>query len=206
MLAPHDHDDLPGLLSAVFDTDFFRHSAWALQEKLKGVMITNSAGGSNHGGWGFNARYNKVFFAPIRLSPEEANALRNTRLSDERIRIHPFFNEGGHWLRPLYDPERGQPDIAYICDFLDNPQGGVRNRLLAQMFPARTLAAGRVSVSEFDRRAGQGRNTDMQSFTTNGWPAERGSPPEWLHSDFLLVAYEYVHNLFDAFVEEGDLK
>jgi hypothetical protein len=97
----------------------------------------------------------------------------------------------------LYDHRDGTPP-ANIDKFVADNQ----NRLLAQMFPATSLALGGTGgqgVSVI------GNKIDMNATMQTGWPQERGEETPWLHCDLRDVAYPYVHKLFDTFVAEGNL-
>ena len=74
------------------------------------------------------------------------------------------------------------------------------------MMPARTLAAGRIAVINFNQ-FGTGRNFDMSASFRNGWPAERVAEKNlrWRHSDFRQVAYLFVWPLYDQFKAIGQL-
>jgi hypothetical protein len=117
----------------------------------------------------------------------------------------PFFDPGGSGLQWLYDPADGTPpNITMINDRLVGSQG-VRNTLLCEMFPSRTLAAGRVEVQTF----GGGRNINMNEETfENSWPPDRlaGLDFDWKHCDLREVAYVYVRQLFTELVNRGGLK
>jgi len=86
-----------------------------------------------------------------------------------------------------------------------------KKRLLAEAFPAMTLAAGRTKVNALGIF---GRNFDMQSqFKTEVnkmpiWPSERLliKDKRWRHNDIREVSYLYVHELFNEFVKVGGLK
>ncbi|MDX1764112.1 MAG: hypothetical protein R3231_07315, partial [bacterium] len=71
-----------------------------------------------------------------------------------------------------------------------------RDRLLAEAFPARTLAAGREKIVLLGDN-----NIDMQAvYRTKGWPGDREA---WLHNDIRVVAYPYLFKAFDEISELG---
>ena len=89
-----------------------------------------------------------------------------------------------------------------------------RSRLLAEAFPALTLAAGKDSVGAFP----SDNNFDMQNkfktkktigtLSTTYWPLVRVSQNkfDWYHNDAREVAFLYVNTLFDEFARLGGLK
>jgi hypothetical protein len=82
-----------------------------------------------------------------------------------------------------------------------------RNRILSDATPAMTWAVGSHSVT---RLQAAGRNFDMNLLYENGWPNDRLSCGEknndWYHSDFRQVAYTFTYQLFDKWVNLGNLK
>jgi hypothetical protein len=73
--------------------------------------------------------------------------------------------------------------------------------LLAEMIPALSFAAGSNRVESF----GDEGNFDMPGLYADGWPPERGGNTKWFHSDVKIVAYIYVHRLYEHFVALGGL-
>ena len=80
-----------------------------------------------------------------------------------------------------------------------------RNRLLAEAFPARTLAAGKNEVGADDFSDEFDMQTEMKTKkgNVNQWPAVRALRPEWRHSDLKAVSYLYVYELFDKLTNPG---
>jgi hypothetical protein len=85
-------------------------------------------------------------------------------------------------------------------------------RLLADAFPARTLAAGKNQVASLLKdETTEEVNFDMQEkFKTRKlsgiyWPADR-NPKNWRHNDIKKVAYLYLYQLYDKFVGNVGLK
>jgi hypothetical protein len=171
---------------------------WALQEKLKGKSPVNGILGSNYGGWGFNNAWD-VFDVNImemrRRTPAEAAGIESPLL-----RAMPFYLKGNE---------------STLFDEVTGSNYAIQNkiRLLADVIPARTLAAGKDSVKGLPKDV----NFDMQTtFKTikkiNGkdivfWP--RGGlfqRDNWRHGDAREIAYSYVYSLFDKFVSFGGLK
>ncbi len=192
--------------------------AWAYQEKLKGHTLSNKILGSNFGGWGFS----RMAFlripgkegpklAPVELSPPQATELFPNDPSPE-LKMTPFFNTGsaqhlleswptaanfyGDNLAEIYKPERA--DVAEHH----------HNRLLAQMIPALSFAAGSNKLEKLNTGTIEDRNFDMNSIDFRGrdfqWTAERADS-NWRHSDLKKVAYPYTKNLFTSFKEIGGL-
>jgi hypothetical protein len=167
--------------------------AWALQEKLKGRMNSNIVLGSFYGGWGFNiADYYREIPSQdgpperVRLLPVDANQIfaDNPNL----LRTMPFFKRGPD-DNNLFSEPTGSSHAAQF-----------RNRLLAEAFPALTLAAGKATVNALGLT---GHNFDMQNIFKNGWPRQ---DQRWLHNDAREVSYLYVYKLFDKFVSIGGLQ
>lgn len=172
--------------------------AWAMQETLKGTGQTGYFLSSTYGGWGFNPGWGTVVegenSAPpihIPLRPDEAAAL-----PDSVLRATPFFSPGP---AGLYLPTGG----LYA---MDN-----QTQLLAEMFPARTFAAGRnpLATSSALGSTNIARGFNMNTEFKNGWPPSRLTSTKrenWLHSDLRDVAYLFSHGLYRRWVELGAMK
>jgi hypothetical protein len=202
---------------------------WSLQELLKGDMVDfvpftdlDVNGGSTYGGWGFNFHYRvegdigkntrwakvggvgdiirmkqKDLVLEFPLSPGVAANIR-----DQDLRRHPFFRPGDAGESAgLYDPEQGAPGLTAINSYVIENY----DRLLAEMFPARTFAVGISSVSTFEPEEQPTRNFNLnsQAFQSNGWPRGDG---QWMHSDIKDVSYVHAHKLFESQVVLGGLK
>jgi len=160
---------------------------WAWQEKDKGRMSGNSILSSNHGGWGFNFYYSNY-------SVERANELQSTQLI-----VNPFFDNS--FDTALYTTNSSGSDYAQTW----------RNRILSDAIPAVTLPIGANYVTNLDLTMGGTMNFDMQGFE-NDWPTIRpqisidSQIREWHHSDICNVAYPFTCNLFNAIVNDGNLK
>ena len=178
--------------------------AWALQEKLKGRVPLNDILGSNYGGWGFNLidYYDKDVY----LLTQEYKVIQPTttyNISDTTLRTKPFFVIGNE--SDLYKEETGS---QYA---LDN-----KIRLLADAFPARTLAAGKNEVlGLIESSQNKGENHDMQSECKTSKPARIDYWPdirtnkfdyEWKHNDIKEIAYPFVFTFFDDIAGKGGLK
>lgn len=197
-------------------------NAWAYQEKLKGGTLTNRVIGSRFGGWGFNVfDFSKKSgvqlgatpaMVPRELSAEEAAAL-SAKLSDADLRAEPFFDPG-----PGHDKLESWPEAAhFVSDDLADLYGEFgssvafdhRYRLLAEMIPAQSLAAGRIPVGRFSGSGIAFENFDLTTGFRTGWPSDRQGTSHrdrWMHSDCREVAYLYTHALTDKFVELGHLR
>ncbi len=183
---------------------------WASQEKRKGFGLTGQILTSTYGGWETNKHVDYgtrvthsttgalVDFIPktqAQLGPVDA-------AFKQKLMQIPFFNTG-------FDPVTGQTlgnapaDIANLIgpngsDYASPPQK--RNRLLAEMIPAQSTAAGSNPINSFGAR-----NFDMNGMKT-GWPATRPDPGDWFHSDIRAVSYSYTFQVFDTLAETGGLR
>ncbi|HUL51023.1 MAG TPA: alpha/beta hydrolase, partial [Candidatus Nitrosotalea sp.] len=176
--------------------------AWGMQETLKGTGITGYFLSSSHGGWGFSWDYGLVIegggdAAPyhIPLEPDKATAVD---IPDDMLRLKPFFLAG--------------PFEFHIEDASAYANGN-RATLLAEMFPARTMAIGcnRLAKSRDPEATDQARGSfDMNKALENGWPVGRlangKKQNNWFHSDLKNVAYLFTHRVFDTWVALGSLR
>ena len=189
------HEGVPEVPDIV--TEGIGRYAWALQEKLKGRTLFNGVLGSNYGGWGFNLSDDdyriELSGVSLPIYPSEAN-----QISSVQLRTRPFFSKGSD---ALLFTETGGSQYA-----IDN-----KIRLLADAFPARTLAAGKQPVPAF---SDLNRDFDMQTkFKTRKknieyWPTVRSEKTDfsWKHNDIREVSYQYVFSLFDNIIDQGGLK
>ncbi len=165
-------------------------NAWTLQELTKGRGLSDMVLGSTYGGWGFNDYWSgkplpKIWDNGVFIGYDGA------ALTQE-----PYFIKTNS--APIPAPALtlyGSTSSANA--YLGDPE--TRSALLANMFPARTLAVGRNPLNP----TRVGINQEMMSMQ-NGWPSERGDQ-DWRHSDLYNVSYPYVHTVFDGFVFLGDL-
>jgi pimeloyl-ACP methyl ester carboxylesterase len=167
--------------------------AWALQELLKGRLPFGFMIGSTYGGWGFNLSDEDHYYKEIqtegpsvinkeRLKPEETiDILSNVPV----LRTKPFFLKGNDDA-PLFTENGGSTHAS------DNIL-----RLLSEVIPARTLAAGKNDLV-FNAKG----NFDMQAlYKTHGkWPRDDIS---WLHNDIKKVAFLYLFGIFNKFTTLG---
>ncbi len=171
--------------------------AWALQEKLKGRLPSNYALGSRYGGWGMSSTWG---WFPLAINSTPGYVFMS----------NPFFDHGPSQLAFLYDSDSTSTDYRVPDAFFTaNYNGYNANRLLAEMFPSLTYAAGRNSVKAIDDLA-SGRQFDLNSatFKPNGWPDSRRDNdfPNWHHGDLREVAYLYIYPVFDKILTVGGLK
>ena len=130
--------------------------------------------------------------AGVRKNGKFLNSLADPFFAD--LMTNPFFEPGDSSIEDLYDASLGS---AFAQS--NHP------KLISEMIPALSLAAGLATVGGF----GSGRNFDMQNSMETGWPSVRLGDPDklnkWLHSDFRNVGYPYVYTIFDEFVNLGGL-
>jgi hypothetical protein len=204
--------------------------SWVVQEKAKGNKFSLLCGivaeGSDYGGWGFNLTdplsasdpswyevreehlgagdYARFPITPTgNLTPELLNGTRRSPLFktgwgrwDHTFPIIRVVDESTHegpeWIHDLYQESTGSNLAA---------DPAKRNQMLAEAFPALTLAAGANNTAAFEER-----NHDLPAQCASDaavWPRglkEGTELPKWLHSDMREVAYFYVSTLFDQVV------
>ncbi len=176
--------------------------AWGMEETLKGTGLTGYLLSSSYGGWKFNSDWGTLIMEDATLppllilpSPGEATA---ANYPDAILRTKPFFHPG--------------PAELYGADA--SLQARLkRTQLLAEMFPALTVAVGRnrlVRSEDRDAVDAARKSFNMNKLFQTGWPAERlGSSKysdNWLHSDVKNIAFLYNHGIFNMWVGLGDLK
>jgi len=149
--------------------------------------------GSMYGGWGFNLS-DQDYYIEVPLDgggteKQPIPALSANALDLLQLRTRPFFKKQTS-DNDLFQETSGS-------SFAD----ANRVRLLAEAFPARTLATGRQQVNALFTN---GDNFDMQTSFENiwSWPRENRN---WRHSDLREVAYPYIYSIFDKFVTTGGL-
>jgi hypothetical protein len=196
----------PSLWEIVFgdflETPVFGNYAWWAQEHFKGRMPVD-LGSSMYGGWEFTSY---LAYNPdgVLLSPTNAAAL-----SDAALREDPFFFAGGFfgtpwWISNLYGGSVGPGTTGsnYAWDH--------RNRLLVEMIPALTRAAGGRDVPVLDKKKNPRNLNLMTKKFQSGWPPERLANKDlknrYLHRDFRDVGYVYIYRLYDYWVNTGALK
>ncbi len=168
---------------------------WAYQEKLKGLSQWKILG-SDYGGWEFNRADWGIDIDPAHhiLFRERFPSETGIILADtSQMQTKPFFFKGV-----------GEADQLFTSSGGSYAQQN-RNRLLAEMVPALSNAAGANNVQKLNNDAGEVRNFDMSSSYENGWPTSRSSN-HWLHSDLKTISYPYIYQFYDKLVELGGLK
>lgn len=169
--------------------------AWCYQEKLKGLSSWKILG-SSYGGWAFNW----VDWG-IPLNPQET--IFRERYPGETGPVLADLNELK--TKPFFFKGVNEADAVFTSANGSTYAQTNRNKLLAEMVPALSNGAGANAVQKLTNDAGENRNFDMPDDYQNGWPASR-SNNHWLHSDLKTIAYPYIYQLYDAWVEIGDLK
>jgi hypothetical protein len=185
------HTGDPSLLDIV--NDGAGRYAWALQEKLKGKMVTGWVLGSRYGGWGKN---NEDYYEEnTYIVTGEKVALPwliANKLDPAGLKTKPFFNK--HFDSDLFMDSTGGSEYARIN----------RTKLLAEAFPSLTMPAGgpegeQVELFEF---VDEGNAKNMQAEFKNekgDWPEVRKekNDTDWKHSDLRNVGYLFIYKIFD---------
>jgi hypothetical protein len=173
--------------NSIFGDSACGERSWVLQEKLKGRTIDNKILGSNYGGWGFNAVWDirsADQFTVRHRTPAEA-----VGLEDAILIANPFFFSATTGLH-----------ISVGSDYAASHA----NVLLAEMIPARTLAAGANKVIKLDADLGIQANFDLTDLE-NSWPNARPNS-QWLHSDLKDVGFTFTWKVFDRFSTLSELR
>jgi hypothetical protein len=203
---------------------------WCLQELQKGRMTVNILG-SEYGGWGFNyfdgylpsyptwyevdqpCNCTRRIKTPAEIGTITTNLLNGSQFnplfktgwggyelnnpSNVVVITDSQYFTGPSWILGLYQSGSGD---AIAADPLK------RARLLADAVPALTLPLGANPITTPGIIA---QSIDMMTLENN-WPQGRLSNAQernnWHHSDFHEVAYTFTHELFDTFVDLGNLK
>ena len=171
-----------------------RQYAWQKQERFKGRSMTY---GTTWSGWGFgHPTHTEHVYDPVA--------------------------QGWVYLTHEYYPDAAAANAAPLSQFRDIPAFRhypdgmftnviplqVRNEILAKGIPALSPPAGNRPIGRLDIEAGMGHNINLDTteFKQNGWKARQFYPDAWLHSDWVNLAFFYVHPLFEKIVVIGDLK
>ena len=174
---------------------------WAWQEKAKGRSASDLFVGSTHGGWQFNF-WSDAFYTTngeglrVFMSPSDTSSLTASQLQ-----TNSFFN-----FKSAYHTH---PDSALLGANGSTYAQANRDRILSDAIPALTLPVGANHVAKLAPTGGTDENFDMNVlYKHNGWPLERTSTEDlkWHHSDFRQLAYTFSYQLFDDFVNLGNLK
>jgi len=175
-------------------TDGVGSNAWITQEHQKGKNTTASALSGEEGGWGFNCAtpgsWWRIDYLCTRFdSFDSATAFA---ITDQDLLERPFFNP---FLRDnLFSTEgtEGSDEAALF-----------KGHTLAYGVPALSHAAGIEKLVQFG--LGEAFDMNAEGFK-KGWLAERSENESWRHSDAKNIAYRYVYNLYDTWVQQGGLR
>jgi hypothetical protein len=193
--------------------------AWVAQEMNKGLTnLVTILNNDSHGGWGFNSTpasfpdgWSVSNLGTWRImTPSEFAALGLSNSDrEDALRTMPFFRQfkSSDSDYPLYNTNGLYEDLGNGSIGASNDQKYMtRAKILAEAIPALSFAAGSNEIQDMDILAGEDRNIDMYFELRTGttWPGERPDD-DWLHGDFKDIAYPYVYNLYDRFVEIGNL-
>jgi hypothetical protein len=172
-----------------------------MQERLKGSVGVLGYNGANYGGWGFNFQDEEYYTEEL---DEQGSVIREripysraNLISDSALTTIPFFQRGG-LVEPLL--ALGGSDFAKSN----------RNRMLAESFPALTLAVGMSDVSSIAEDQNYNIQDIQKGFRTKKnnvvqwWPGGVNAP--WLHGHYREVAFLYTYELFLKFVSIGGLE
>lgn len=176
-------------------TDGIGANAWVIQEHQKGKNTAAALWSGEQGGWGFNCAaddwYVPGFLCTKYDSFDSATAFA---IADQDLQERPFFN-------------------PFLRDNLFSTEG-TEGSDEAALFKGHTLAFGIPALSHAAgvEKLGIGAIAPERTFDMNEdsfkkeWPAERRGEKNWLHSDAKNIAYRYVYNLYDIWVQKGGLK
>ena len=180
----HPHNETPGAWPG-WDTVLNATHAWCIQEKRKGRAGLLAAGGSYIGGWGFNEYHSGT------VNPE--------LIPDSVLRTEPFFKKGDadtiENFQDLFDPAK--PTAAN--------ESLTHAALLATFVPAKRPGLGATSNV---LGVAPNRQFEMQyNFNNGGWhdSLKYDQGIYWDHGEFKVAAMAYVYELYEKFVEIGDL-
>ena len=163
---------------------------WVWQEKGKGRAASDTLLGSTHGGWKFNSYYD---VGTNHMAPSQAALLTSSQLQ-----TNAFFD---------FASASFTGDLALYGGLGNAYAYQNHNRILSDAIPALSFPVGANHVSRLAPLGQPDRNFNMNvEFKINGWPSDRKSPYDWLHSDFHQVAYTFTYKLFDEIVNDGNLK
>jgi hypothetical protein len=161
-----------------------------------------------HGGWLFNT--SKAYWSAESIISDRPNptlvAQKWTQQQLNIFRAHPVFDKGPPELAFLYDPDPSSDAYRVPDDFFNMAgyNGYNANKILADMIPARTFAAGSNEVMKMN--SGQDvRNINMNSMKDNGWTEDDAPHYRWRHSDLKKVSYYYTFKVYNQIVGRGEL-
>jgi hypothetical protein len=164
--------------------------AWAYQEKLKGLSSWKILG-SSYGGWAFN-------WVDWGIPTDPQHTIFRERYPGETGPVLADLNELK--TKPFFFKGVSEADEVFTTNGSAYAQAN-RNKLLAEMVPALSDAAGANAVNGL----GANNNFNMPSLYKNGWPSSRNQAGRWLHSDLKTIGYPYIYPMYDEIVELGEL-
>lgn len=189
--------------------------SWALQEKLKGTVITGGIMGSIYGGWGVNPREwatRERSGRPHRRRSGPGQWGRyQTDMPSSSLVENPFFRpyrQGILFSGPadVRDNLYGSSGGSFVNSLYGTTGISNRDRLLSEMIPAESLGVGGNAVEALSLISPES-NFNMHTQGKNGgyWAVDR-SDSRWRHSDIREVGYPYTKKVFDRLVNLGGLK
>jgi hypothetical protein len=204
----HLHEDNPdsklGNLEFTWEGGPGIPKAWSLQEKLKG---RGGVGSYGIGGWGFNPYYKlngaglsggaplPWLFYPEQIPDDPPDGLIE----------HPYFKIGStpngdvQVYDDLFDPQKTDSASDYVFN----------STLLATFVPAKQLAIGGRELP--NNLMQTSRQIEMQSnFDNGGWyDMEKYNDPDnkfWDHGDFKKAGLPFVYQLYNFYIELGEMR
>jgi len=191
---PDNRTDWPGVEDVLQNYSCFNNSkigtySWAIQELFKGRFLIDSD--SNTGGWGFNLDDDDYWKYPdpvsskrVPISPYIANDIRM-----EQLKARPFFS-----INPEHSELYSDQPVS-VSNLL-------REELLANEIPALTFAAGHRGIEEISSEPGKNIDIRLNYAIGKPWPEDRLNGYEWRHSDVYAIAYPFLFNLYDEWVNK----
>lgn len=173
---------------------------WYWQEKGKGTCNEDGLIGSSHGGWKFSSYWVDSSGNP--LSPAIMNDTSNTNLQE--YPMFKFNSTANLSLLTLDNDLTGGVEESDPSTYA----AANRNRILSDAIPAMSLVIGANPVPAFSPpKSLIEKNIDMMTLK-NGWSQARtyGEAGMWHHSDFAQMADTFTYQLFNQFVNTGNLK
>ena len=172
----------------------FSRGAWKAQELTKGVRWSESLVAAfikrGQAGWDDG------------LFPGKYPFTKKEDITDEQLMTKPYFDNFKE-----DDLTNANPAVASA----KAAEKQVQYDLLARGIPALSYAAAVDGIPVLgDAEDPESQNFDMEQFgrTKGQWPTEGHSGEatgDWLHSDFRNVALPYVHKMYQAMINKGNL-
>ena len=196
---------------------------WQWQEMLKGRGGSDTWIGSTHGGWSFAVNTNYYLPDPVNGvemsilgSPyyySHMTAAQASPVPNSQLQTNAFFDFSSGYVQNcinIYSSDTA--DLALLGSGGSAYAAANRARILSDAIPALTLPTGANKIPILSPPSNPvERNFDLTSTAfQNGWPVARLANIQennnWHHSDFDYVAYPFTHKLFDAIINNGNLK